>query len=102
MKLNILILAATFAFAISAFADDSTKPSREQMHQAFEACASQAGLEKPVQGQPPTAPTDEQREKMDACLKAKGIQPPTHFGGPRGGGPGGPPPGSSGDDGGSQ
>jgi hypothetical protein len=77
----------TFHTASYAQAEES-HPSREQIHAAFKECASSAGLEKPEPGQRPVAPTEEQKTVIDACLKEKGIQPPTRFGGgPRGGGP---------------
>ncbi|MBO9668593.1 MAG: hypothetical protein J7501_17475 [Bdellovibrio sp.] len=88
-KVSLVALSVlTLHTASYAQADDSSRPSREQMHAAFEECASSAGLEKPAAGQRPTAPTEEQRAVMDACLKEKGIQPPSRMGGgPRGGGP---------------
>ncbi len=85
MGLSVAVVAVA---ASNAFAQDSSS-SHDAMRAAFAACANEVGLPKPVAGQRPQAPDEEQRAKMDACLKAKGFEPPTRFGGGR---PNGPPP----------
>lgn len=75
---SLLILA--LAFAAGAHAKD--RPDREAVHQAMEACRTENNLAKLERGQ---RPSDEDRAKMDACLKSKGIEhphgpPPDGFG----------------------
>ncbi|HWU42536.1 MAG TPA: hypothetical protein VN132_03825 [Bdellovibrio sp.] len=84
---KILIIAAVIASSSAAMSQQSDQ-SREEMRAAFAACAESVGLQKPEAGQRPQAPTDEQRQKMDTCLKEKGFDPPRHMGGH----PHGPPP----------
>src|SRR5438309_1097814 len=80
--------AAISLVSMSAFAQQDDK-SQDARRAAFGACADEVGLQKPEPGTRPQAPSEEQRAKMDACLKAKGFQAPTRFGGGR---PPGPPP----------
>ncbi|WP_347357968.1 hypothetical protein [Bdellovibrio sp.] len=54
--------------------------SREAMKEAFRACSEELGIERPKPGQRPQAPDEETRDKMDACLKEKGFEPPVKFG----------------------
>lgn len=87
LSVAVVTIAGSNVFA----QQDSSK--HEAMHTAFAVCANEVGLPKPEEGQRPQAPDEEQRQKMDACLKAKGFEPPTRFGGHGGGGrPPGPPP----------
>lgn len=96
-KMSLMVVSViTFHTASWAQAEEDSRPSREAIRAALAECASAAGMEKPAEGQRPVAPTEEQRTAMDACMKAKGIQPPPKFGGGNGGGgPRGPKPPSS-------
>ncbi|WP_210415529.1 hypothetical protein [Bdellovibrio sp. NC01] len=86
-----LMVASVVALTSMAHAATSDS-SQDARRAAFEECATAAGLSRPEAGQRPTAPTDEQRQSLDACLKAKGFEPPTRMGGGGGGRPPGPPP----------
>lgn len=79
MLVTVLTLFATAAIAQS---EDSQSAHRA----AFEACLSSLGIERPERGQRPTAPDDEMREKIDACMLEKGYEVPTHREGRREGG----------------
>lgn len=91
-----LMVTAVLALSTMAHAVASTEGSQDARRAAFDECAVAAGLSRPEPGQRPTAPTDEQRKAMDACLKEKGFEPPTRMGGGGGGRPPGPPPGEFG------
>ncbi|MDG0816002.1 hypothetical protein [Bdellovibrio svalbardensis] len=80
-----LSVAAVMAAGSKVFAQQDSS-QHEAKRAAFAECANEVGLPKPEAGQRPQAPDEEQRTKMDACLKAKGFEPPTRFGGGNGDG----------------
>lgn len=55
-----------------------SKPERgdrhSEMREAMKACAEETGVERPASGQ---RPSDEDRQKIEACLSAKGLTKPT-------------------------
>jgi hypothetical protein len=83
MKALIFILAlgvSTLAMAESSAPAPAAKPDHRAIHQAMKACAEENGLKRP---EPGTPPSEEDRAKMEACLKSKGIDhmpPPPHHG----------------------
>lgn len=70
MTLGVLSLTATSAFAASE------RPDREAFHAAMKACAQEAGLPAPEPGKRPKRPNEEQRTKLEACMKGKGFEKP--------------------------
>ena len=89
MKAYLFTAAAALCLASVGHADDSSsaaadsnRPSREVIHAAIAACAQAAGIAAPSPGQ---RPSDSDRATIDACMKAKGFNPPQ-------GRPPGPPP----------
>lgn len=80
VMMGLSVIAVSFV-ASMAMAQSNSDTSREAMREAFAQCAESVGLPKPEAGQRPQAPDEEQRAKMDACLKEKGFTPPSHFGG---------------------
>ncbi len=83
-----LSLIISFAAASLVHAEESSERQvpPEGLREAFRACESELGIERPEPGQRPQAPNDEQRAAMDACLKEKGFEPPTKMGPPPSGG----------------
>lgn len=78
-----IVIGAVTGVSMSAFAQQAHS---EAHRAAFEECREQLGLEKPAEGQRPTALDEDTRAQLDACLKEKGFEPPK-FGrkGPHGG-----------------
>ncbi|WP_374079232.1 hypothetical protein [Bdellovibrio bacteriovorus] len=50
--------------------------SQAEHRAAFEACREELDLPQPEPGQRPQALDEETRDKLDACLKEKGFEPP--------------------------
>lgn len=84
--LNLVLFAGMSALTVIsldtpvASAQESSS-DREARHAAFDSCATQVGLQKPAAGERRPALSDELRQKLDACLKEKGFDSPSHRGG---------------------
>lgn len=79
-------LLISFAAASLVHAQDAERQAPpEGLREAFRACETELGIERPAPGERPQAPNEEQRAALDACLKEKGIEPPTKMGPPPGG-----------------
>ncbi len=74
------ILLLTCCCFLEAHAGEGPRPHHEKMHKAFLACEQELGIPAPAEGQHPQL-TDEQKEKMHACLKKNGVTPPKFAGG---------------------
>lgn len=95
-----VLTTVVLALTTPAFAQEEQGRKGHAEHRAaFEACLTELGIEKPAPGERPKAPSEEERTKMDDCLKAKGFEPPKFRGG-RAGGPHGPPPDEASNEGG--
>ena len=82
-KKSLMVLVTILGVCVQGLAQEESQKSREEIHAIMEKCFESAGMEKPAQGQRPVAPTDEQRQIVDACLKENNVQPPQHRGGGR-------------------
>ncbi|MFS4458346.1 hypothetical protein [Bdellovibrio sp. HCB2-146] len=80
-KKSLLVLITVLGVCVQGMAQEEGQKSREEIRAIMEKCFESAGMEKPEQGQRPIAPTDEQRQIVDACLKENNVQPPPHRGG---------------------
>jgi hypothetical protein len=66
-----LLLTLVMGLANASYAADTTaQPTREQVHAALDACATENNLTRP---EPGVRPNDADRAVMEACLKTKGI-----------------------------
>ena len=85
-KKSLLVIVALYLATSEVWAAESAPKSHEEMRKIMDSCFQSAGLTKPAPGERPTAPTAEQIQAIDACLKENNVQPPARREG-RGGGP---------------
>lgn len=69
MKKLFLFSLGALILSLQSYAGEG----REKMREAFDACLTESGVTRPERGE---RPSDEDKAKIDACLKSKGIEHP--------------------------